>query len=101
MDVRLTENAYAGYVRGEADARQEGDAAAVMASLQAKLQDCANRGAMHEVQWQGGQALYVLDAYWRFERRASGVVLTECIAVFRALKVPRWNRVERPTRRQA
>ncbi|HZG57010.1 hypothetical protein [Paenibacillus sp.] len=102
MNLHITERAYAGYRVGLADSRLEGDASADIDALQARLQTSADRGAAAVVQWQGSPAMYVLDAYWRYETREEAIALTECLAVIRSLKAPlRWSRAMRPSRRQA
>ncbi len=96
MRIQLTEQAYATFT-GRGGAKAQG-----MEAVRNRLQTCADGGGMACIQWQGAPALYALDAYWRYEEtQEDGLLMTECVGVFRALAVPRWGRAERRTDRLA
>ncbi|WP_309118301.1 hypothetical protein [Paenibacillus sp.] len=96
MNIHLTEQAYAAFAGREgANANAQG-----REELQARLRACAESGAFASVQWQGRPALYALDAYWRYEAQADVVALTDCVGVFRAVTVSRWDRSDRQPERR-
>ncbi|TLS52556.1 hypothetical protein FE782_07925 [Paenibacillus antri] len=96
MNIHLTEQAYAAFAGREGtNANEQG-----REEVQARLQSCAEGDGFASVQWQGRPALYALDAYWRYEAQADIVALTDCVGVFHAVSVSRWDRSERQPERR-